>query len=90
MNWEYIKTGHYVLKHKDYTISFNTMETVAGMSETAICVKDEFFILYGDHRKMYETCKSLKECLQKFIENKQIVSFWSSPVSLAEQMLKEC
>lgn len=75
-------------KDKFY-ISYDSSYYAYGINTTALVIDrykenkgDLFYILKGDHRKEYNLCKSLKECIKYFLSNKIVIHEYSDDLQL--------
>lgn len=50
-----------------------------GQGETAIVIKNNYYILNGDFREVYKD-KTIAECLEFFLQNQDKVSCWSDDI----------
>lgn len=70
-------------REEKYHVSYNPSVRDYRVATTALVIttkdnkKELFYILSGNHSKQYSNCKSLKECIDYFIENKELMHKFS-------------
>lgn len=67
---------------EEYYVSYNNYDTHIYESDTTALVlivngHTSFHILNGDHRKAYEACSSLEECIEYFKSNSDLINKYS-------------
>ena len=70
-------------KKENYYISYNPSRRDYGVDTTALVItigdneRQLFYILKGNHKEQYASCKNLKECISYFINNKEFAHAFS-------------
>lgn len=66
-------------KEEKYYVSYNPSYRDYGIDTTALVItigdneRQVYYILKGKHSNEYANCKNLKECLNYFVQNKELV-----------------
>ena len=63
-----------VTTKKGYYVSYNNYDTDIYGSDTTALVKDDFYILNGDHREAYAKLDTFEECMEYFKNNLNFLS----------------